>query len=323
MALKGATFCITGTLSKGRKEVEADIKKHGGAVSGSVTGKVTHVLATQAEIDSSTSKIAAAQAKSIPIVKEDFLWDAVKARKLPAVDKYTFGSAGGGGAVKSKAVAAPADTPPAKKAKTAKGVAEVNPKSGLEDKAEVHCDGDVVYDAEMIEKDDSKNMDKFYDMQVLHNTEDDDYVCFQHWGRTGTAGQCHTDGPSTLDAAVAVFQKKFREKSGYAFTDGSYSPAKAGKYTVLQRMERDAVEHTWEYYVDKPVDGKRVGWYPYDGAAVTNMERFHSQFKANPDMGPRYVFSGSWNYEVDFVRMQQTNVDHPNHTTRQIRRVPK
>jgi len=322
MALKGATFCISGTLSKGRKEVEGEIKKHGGDAAGSVNGKVTHLLCAPSEFEGKTSKVVAAQGKGIHIVKEDFLWDAIKCRKLPPVDTYVFGGASGaGGGGKAKAAAAPAeDEPKAKRAKVAKKVATVNPKSGYdEDGAVVYSEDGVVFDVEMIEKDDAKNMDKFYDMQVLQN-ESGEYVVFQHWGRTGTAGQCKSDCFIDEEDAKKVFGAKFKEKSGHTWGDGTCSPAKAGKYTVLQRMEVDDVAHTWKYHVDKPVDGKRPGWYPYDATAVTNMERYHSQFKANPDMGPRYVYSGTWNYEVDFTKMQQMNVDHPSHTTRQIGR---
>jgi len=329
MALKGGTFCISGTLSKGRKEVEAEIKKHKGDIASSVTGKVTHLLCAPSEFEGRTSKVVAAQSKGIHIVNEDFLWDAIKARKLPDVNAYLFDGSTDSASCKTKAaLAGSADEPKAKKAKVAKGVVVVNPKSGYDEtNAQVHAEGDIIFDVEMVEKDDAKNMDKFYDMQVIHLPDyvsfgSGQYVCFQHWGRTGTAGQIKKDEPcSEASKATKVFEAKFKEKSGYAWGEAPHSPAKAGKYMVLQRMKVDADAHTWEYYVDKPVDGKRPGWYPYDAAAVVNMERFHAQFQSNTEMGTRYVYSGTWNYEVDFTRMQQTNIDHPNHTTRQIRRV--
>lgn len=333
MALKGATFCISGTLSKGRKEVEAEIKKCGGDASSSVTGKVTHLLCAPSEFEGKTAKVSAAQTKGIHIVKEEFLWDAIKARKLPDVGKYLFGDSDSstapaadepkGKRAKPDAGAVP-DEPEAKRAKTAATIAVVNPKSGLASNGEVLVHESLVWDVEMVEKDDAKNMDKFYDMQVIRVQSGRgaaNYHCFQHWGRTGTAGQQSVHNSEDMEETLTVFKKKFKEKCGYTWGDASYLPAKANKYTVLQRMEVDAVAHKWEYFVEKPVDGKRPGWYPYDDTAVANMERFHSQLKSNPGMGVRYVFSGTWNYEVDFAKMQQMNVDHKDHTIRKIRRV--
>jgi len=191
MLLKGLTFCIAGTLSKARKEVETEIKEYGGDVTSSVTGKVTHLLCTPSVYEGRTSNfeafhVAVAQGKGIPIVKEQFLLDAIKDKKVPPIDEYTFQDTNESGGSKAKAI--------------------------------------------------------------------------------------------------------------------------------------DSVGHTWEYYVDKPVDGKTIGWYPYDPASVDNMERFYNQFQANPDMGNRWVYSGMWTYEAGFGPMQQPNADHQK-TKRQIRRV--
>ena len=62
-ALDGAVFCISGTLSKPRKVVEALITAAGGVVGSSVTAKTTHVITTDAEYEGGTSKVAAAKAK--------------------------------------------------------------------------------------------------------------------------------------------------------------------------------------------------------------------------------------------------------------------
>lgn len=37
----------------------------------------------------------------------------------------------------------------------------------------------------------------------------------QHWGRTGTKGQCQTLGPQSKDAAIAAFKDKFKEKTNF------------------------------------------------------------------------------------------------------------
>jgi len=39
------------------------------------------------------------------------------------------------------------------------------------------------------------------------------------------------------------------------------------------------------------------------------------------DTDVRAVKSGQWEYQVDFMAMKQTNIQHDNHTVRNIRRV--
>jgi len=76
----------------------------------------------------------------------------------------------------------------------------------------------------------------------------------------------------------------------------------------------------WQYYVDDGVDGKPVGWYDYTRDAAAIVEGVHSEWQNNPTMDVRCVQSGTWCYKVDFNEMRQTNVGHPAHKQRQIRR---
>jgi len=66
--LAGKTFCITGSLSKPRPEIEAWIKENGGAVSSDVSSKTTHLVTNQPDPTSSKAKKAAA--KGIPTITE-------------------------------------------------------------------------------------------------------------------------------------------------------------------------------------------------------------------------------------------------------------
>jgi NAD-dependent DNA ligase len=69
--LAGTTICITGTLSRVRREIEADIRKHGGGIATSVTGSVTHLLI--GDDANGTAKHNAALDRGVPIVDEDWL----------------------------------------------------------------------------------------------------------------------------------------------------------------------------------------------------------------------------------------------------------
>jgi len=317
MALAGAVFCISGALSKTRAAIEKEIKDNGGETSGSVTAKVTHLLCAPSEFEGKTAKVLTALAKGTSIVKEDFLWAAIKVGKLPSTRSYTLGG-------KSKADEPPSRAPPSKKARTSgpKGAPAVDKACPLSD-VQVYCEDDVYFDVEMVQQDIPANMDKYYDMQLLED-DDGEYHVLYHWGRAGTSGSTKCDKMPDLDKAKKEFGSTFRSKSGYAWGSSSYSPAKMGKYTVIDRLKgMDTTKYKWEYYVDKPVDGKRPGWYPYDDEVMANMERYYAQFCANAWLKIRYVHSGKFTYKVDFAASHQTNVDLATHTQRKIRRASR
>lgn len=192
----------------------------------------------------------------------------------------------------------------------------------------------------------SKNSDKFYCMQVIESRgppvgtgapaktkggrkkKAPQYWAFSRWGRSGTGGTCMLEGPfDDVDDAKEVFRTKFKQKSGRDWdeTDGSnarYTQAK-GKYKVGKKnytTKRSA--GMWQYYLGAPQDGKSAGWYDYDVSASEIVDDVWQQWQDNPGNGldVRCVESGIWAYRVDFNTMTQTNVKHPAHTTRSIRR---
>lgn len=59
ICVAGLTFCLSGTLSQKKADVEKTIKSNGGKVASSVTAAVTHVIAA----DPSTGKAETAKAK--------------------------------------------------------------------------------------------------------------------------------------------------------------------------------------------------------------------------------------------------------------------
>jgi len=78
--------------------------------------------------------------------------------------------------------------------------------------------------------------------------------------------------------------------------------------------ERGSDGPRWEYF-DRT-------WRPYDKSALDVVEAAYQEYLRDPGMlDVRAVQSGSWRYQVDFVNMQQTNIEHANHTVRKIRRV--
>jgi len=66
--LVGMTFVITGTLSKPRAEIEANIKALGGKISGSVSTKTSYLVAAPGE--TGTTKYQKALKLGVPIISE-------------------------------------------------------------------------------------------------------------------------------------------------------------------------------------------------------------------------------------------------------------
>eukprot|EP01106_Pelomyxa_sp_JSP_P014769 TRINITY_DN4822_c0_g1_i4.p1 TRINITY_DN4822_c0_g1~~TRINITY_DN4822_c0_g1_i4.p1 ORF type:complete len:345 (+),score=94.19 TRINITY_DN4822_c0_g1_i4:191-1225(+) len=63
-------------------------------------------------------------------------------------------------------------------------------------------------------------------------------------------------------------------------------------------------------------------WRPYARAADMELEVAYQDYLSHPtESSIRAVKSGQWKYSIDFAQMKQTNVDHPDHTTRDIKRV--
>ena len=73
-SLAGLSFCLTGTLSKGRNEVQADIVKAGGDVKGSVSAKLNYLVAGE----EAGSKLDKANALGVKVISEEELYRMIK-----------------------------------------------------------------------------------------------------------------------------------------------------------------------------------------------------------------------------------------------------
>lgn len=72
--------------------------------------------------------------------------------------------------------------------------------------------------------------------------------------------------------------------------------------------------HKWQYFDN--------GWFDYHTEASKLVEEAYQDYIAHPGMWDvRAVKSGRWQYQVDFPNMKQTNIEHDDHTQRDIRRI--
>lgn len=92
-------------------------------------------------------------------------------------------------------------------------------------------------------------------------------------------------------------------------------PKKISKSPISRKSFTQA--HIWQY-VDN--SGK---FDDYDPSASDAVEECYQGYLKNPHMmDVRAVRSGDWQYQVDFLQMKQTNINHENHRVRTIRRIP-
>ena len=74
--LKGMSFCLTGAMSKPRKDIEKAIEAAGGEIKSSVGKGLTYLV--QADSSSTSSKTEKAQKCGTKILAEDKLWEMMK-----------------------------------------------------------------------------------------------------------------------------------------------------------------------------------------------------------------------------------------------------
>lgn len=197
---------------------------------------------------------------------------------------------------------------------------------------------------------------KFYILQLLDG-DDGAFHVWTRWGRVGHSGVSKLMGPYPLKEAKGVFTTKFKAKTGNNWENRATFETKSGKYTLLgfdvgeddsafdSMMERfranpnegkelvsqadeasgEKVQsvrtHIWQYYVDDGVDGKMTDWYNYEEKASDVVEFAFKDWRRNPSVNVRAIKSGTYTYSVNFNTMEQTNIEHRNHTKRVIRRV--
>jgi len=101
-------------------------------------------------------------------------------------------------------------------------------------------------------------------------------------------------------------------KSSTAATATSAATSSEEPTTSAKEESSGTDKHHWQYF-DKT-------WRNYDTAASDIVEGVYQEYLLNPNIDVRAVKSGDWQYQVDFTKMTQTNIQHANHTSRKIRR---
>ena len=129
--------------------------------------------------------------------------------------------------------------------------------------------------------------------------------------RNSTKSTTAEASPSPSPKKTATPKKRAAKKNA---TTVPTSPAPRGERNGVS-VPSSKYDHVWQYE-----DGN---WRNYDLNASDEVEKVYQGYLANRgDTDVRAVKSGQWEYMVDFAAMKQTNLQHPNHTIRNVRRVP-
>jgi len=119
---------------------------------------------------------------------------------------------------------------------------------------------------------------------------------------------------SAVAASAAALASASASGSPTKLRKSSSSVSKKSEDALTTKLVGSKYEYAWQYY--------DTVWKNYDVKASDVVEDVYQKYLENRgDTDVRAVKSGQWEYMVDFMAMKQTNIQHANHTVRNIRRV--
>ena len=155
----------------------------------------------------------------------------------------------------------------------------------------------MIYDAALNQTNAGGNNNKFYRVQVLVSG-DGDYRAWTRWGRVGETGKGMTLGDGSLQAAMAAFEKKFKEKAGVTWSNRFDAPTgnrQKGYYTFVERKYEDDSDDGAE---DLPIMSNTGT--SHDGATVRPVDRVDSALPISVQQLMKLIFNQQ--YFADTMR---------------------
>ena len=161
--------------------------------------------------------------------------------------------------------------------------------SGLAAVGKVYVNGGNVYSESLDQVDSSKNMDKFFKLQLIEATDGSGrFWTFTAWGKTGTKGQTKLFGPCLLADAVKIFESKFKEKTKVVWADRKSHAGKEveGAYTIKSKYfsaaanARDGSKETGALFQEQCFSGEGRQVHIFCGHGL-----FHGQSFVNNALG--------------------------------------
>jgi poly [ADP-ribose] polymerase len=142
------------------------------------------------------------------------------------------------------------EKPQKKKQKTDKKLLPVDSQCSMASRSHIYVDGDEVWSCMLNQTNIGNNNNKFYMLQLAESNDKKQYWVWMRWGRVGAKGQSSLISGSSLKNAMGVFESKFTEKTGNAWSNRAKFISKNGKYTMIDIDHGDESEE--EEDEDKP-----------------------------------------------------------------------
>jgi len=272
--------CHADFTSKTLTQIKSQIASCGGSYASKID-QCTHLVASPAQYEKKLKAIKEGlQDPNLIIVDYDWLAESLKSASPVAVDDYlldkssapTNGVHGSNDAdekSESESKASKADQkpnlkrkrgdsettntqlknrgskqpPPPKKKATPKVPVDDQLSTQYQYSVYVDTDG-LAWDATLNQSNSNANNNKFYKIQLLVEGKDS-YRCWTRWGRVGEIGQSAMLGDGSFGAAMAAFEKKFKDKNGNKWENRD-GPAKSGKYVFIEINYADSDEEEEE-----------------------------------------------------------------------------
>ncbi|EUC29582.1 hypothetical protein COCCADRAFT_8231 [Bipolaris zeicola 26-R-13] len=249
--LDGCSVATSGRFpGTSQSALQSRLTSLGATIASSVTANTTHLIATEKDYESNSTKTKAAATHDVPVVTIEWL-DECESKGSKVDETQYLLSSGAAPAQKNGSNKRPASTTPPAQSQEKKPKIKEDAKVGDGQNAksktiaisideycplanyQVYIDPNgTIYDASLNQTNASANNNKFYKCQLLVNGSD--YKTWTRWGRVGERGSSAVLGSGSLHDAMREFNKKFREKSGLKWEDRSAEP-KSGKYAYVER----------------------------------------------------------------------------------------
>ena len=245
--LEGMVFALHFTKAEplDKAALAEKITAAGGKLVGSMTQKVTHVLATTGGAANGGAPMKEAHKRGLPVVKVGFLDACIaEGRRISEKDFLLAGEAKveEAGGRKRKAEAEGSKT--VKIMVKGKGAVDVD--SGMADKAHVLEVGSSVYSATLNSTDLATDTNSFYVLQVIQTDTGNKTYLFKKWGRIGTKQGGNRLQQMPQSEAVEEFELLFHDKTGNPWHDRTPDrfQKRPGKFSVMELgIAADDLQH--------------------------------------------------------------------------------
>ncbi|KAF6175035.1 hypothetical protein GIB67_039583 [Kingdonia uniflora] len=193
---------VRNLIDRGNMQVECknEIEEAGGIIHAKIK-KDTKCLVVSAELDDQNPEIKKARRMKIPVVREDYLVDCAKRKKMLPFNQYQVESSG--------------ELSRSMVTVKVKGRSAVHESSGLQDSGHILEDGKSIYNTTLNMSDLSTGINSYYILQIIQEDKGSDCHVFRKWGRVGNdkIGGNKLEEMTKSDA-IQEFKRLFLEKTG-------------------------------------------------------------------------------------------------------------